>query len=185
MNQVGPYRVAGTLLLLYAPPLTKIAALQATAVTRVRRRNADRNIRRSADPDMLRRNILFTDDAHHRRLRHSVRDVFTRSFLDGLTEGIEAIAAETIDTLPAGVDFDFMNEIALPLPIAVAAAWLDLDLDARRLLREESPPISRMLNDFNDADTAEAGTAAFGVLLTEFLPLPKSRWRQMICAIRG
>jgi hypothetical protein len=29
-----------------------------------------------------------------------------------------------IDHIPAGVEFDFMTDVALPLPIAVAAAWL-------------------------------------------------------------
>ena len=72
---------------------------------------------------MLRRNILFTDGADHLRLRGSVRDIFTRPFIAGLRDGIATIAADTIDCLPAGVEFDFMTDIALPLPIAVAAAW--------------------------------------------------------------
>ena len=79
---------------------------------------------RAADPDMLRRNILFADGADHRRLRHAVRDVFTRSFVAGLREGIEAIAVEMIDPVPAGVEFDFMTDIAMQLPIAVAVSWL-------------------------------------------------------------
>ena len=96
----------------------------------------------------MRRNILFTDGADHLRLRGAVRDVFTRSFIAGLREGIDTIAADTIDSIPAGVEFDFMTDIALPLPIAVAAAWMGLDIDAARLLREESPAITRMLTDF-------------------------------------
>jgi cytochrome P450 len=130
---------------------------------------------RGTDPDLLRRNMLLTDGVDHERLRHSVRDVFTRSFISGLKEGVETIAAQTIDPLPARIDFDFMAEIALPLPIAVAAAWLDLDVESARLLREESPSISRMLGDFNDAVAVEAGTAAFATLLTEFLPLAADR----------
>ena len=130
---------------------------------------------RATDPDILRRNMLLTDGQDHKRLRHSVRDVFTRVFISELGEGIETLAAETIDMLPARVDFDFMAEVALPLPIAVAAAWLGLDVEAARLLREESLPISRMLGDFNDAEAAEAGMAAFATLLTEFLPLAADR----------
>ena len=137
---------------------------------------------RATDPDILRRNMLLTDGQDHKRLRHSVRDVFTRVFISELGEGIETLAAETIDMLPARVDFDFMAEVALPLPIAVAAAWLGLDVEAARLLREESLPISRMLGDFNDAEAAEAGMAAFATLLTEFLPLgrrsSRSPWRR-------
>lgn len=130
---------------------------------------------RATDPDILRRNMLLTDGQDHKRLRHSVRDVFTRVFISELGEGIETLAAETIDMLPARVDFDFMADVALPLPIAVAAAWLGLDVEAARLLREESLPISRMLGDFNDAEAAEAGMAAFATLLTEFLPLAADR----------
>jgi cytochrome P450 len=130
---------------------------------------------RALGEDFLRRNLLTTDGVNHQRLRGAVRDVFTRSFIAGLEEGIEAIAAGTIDDAPAGVEFDFMAEIALPLPIAVAATWLGLDVDAARLLREESPAISRMLGDFGDVDAVEAGSAAFAALLTELLPLAADR----------
>jgi cytochrome P450 len=130
---------------------------------------------RATDPDMLRRNMLFADGMDHIRLRHSVRDVFTRSFVTGLEQGVETIASQTIDCLLGGVEFDFMAEIALPLPIAVAAAWLGLDVDSARLLREESPAITRMLSDFTDADAVEAGLAAFASLLTKFLPLAADR----------
>jgi cytochrome P450 len=127
------------------------------------------------DPNILRRNILTTDGANHHRLRGAVRDVFTRAFITGLTDGIEAIASETIDHIPTGVEFDFMTDVALPLPIAVAAAWLGLDVESARLLREESPAISRMLGDFVDPDAVEGGTAAFATLLTELLPLAADR----------
>jgi cytochrome P450 len=130
---------------------------------------------RGADPDILRRNMLFTDGAAHRRLRNSVRDVFTRSFVAGLTDGIATIAAYTVDSIPAGVDFDFMADIASPLPIAVAAAWMGLDVDSARLLREESPAISRMLSDPGDNTVVENGTSALATLLTEFLPLAADR----------
>jgi cytochrome P450 len=121
------------------------------------------------------RNMLTTDGMDHQRLRGSVRDVFTRSFVAGLEEGIEAIAAGTIDPIPADMEFDFMADIALPLPIAVAAAWLGLDVDSARLLREESPAISRMLSDFGNTAAVEAGTVAFATLLTELLPLAADR----------
>jgi cytochrome P450 len=130
---------------------------------------------RATDPDMLRRNILFTDGADHLRLRGSVRDIFTRPFIAGLRDGIATIAADTIDCLPAGVEFDFMTDIALPLPIAVAAAWMGLDIDAARLLRVESPAIARMVTDSGDTIAIENGTDALATLLTEFLPLAADR----------
>ncbi|WP_006241483.1 cytochrome P450 [Mycolicibacterium tusciae] len=127
------------------------------------------------DPDLLQRNILFTDGADHRRLRGSVRDVFTRSFITGLEGGIESVASQTIDHIPADVEFDVMADIALHLPIAIAAAWLDLGVASARLLREESPAISRMLSDLSDADAVDAGTAAFATLLTDLLPVAADR----------
>lgn len=136
--------------------------------------NAPRALR-AMDPDILRRNILTADGANHHRLRGAVRDVFSRRFIPGLTAGVEAIACATIDHIPARVKFDFMTDIALPLPIAVAAAWLGLDVDSARLLREESPAISRMLGDFVDPAAVEGGTAAFATLLTELLPLAADR----------
>jgi cytochrome P450 len=134
-----------------------------------------RDALRSVDPEMLRSNILFTDSADHQRLRNSVRDVFTPAFVAGLADGVEAIAGETIDRIPAGVEFDFMTEIASPLPIAVVAAWMGLDVDAARLLGEESGPITRMINDVTDTDAVEAGTAAIAALLAELLPSAADR----------
>lgn len=136
--------------------------------------NAPRAVR-AMDQDMLRRNILTTDGADHHRLRGAVRDVFSPTFITGLTAGVDAIASETIDHIPTGVEFDFMTDIALPLPIAVAAAWLGLEVDSARLLREESPAISRMLGDFVDPAVVDCGTAAFATLLTELLPLAADR----------
>ncbi|MBX9641805.1 MAG: cytochrome P450 [Mycobacterium sp.] len=130
---------------------------------------------RATDPDILRRNILFADGPDHQRLRHAVRDVFTRSFITNLGEGITAIAAQTIDSISTGVEFDFMTEIALPLPIAVAAAWMALDIDTARLLREESPAITAMLANSSDHAAIENGTDALATLLTEFLPLAADR----------
>lgn len=140
------------------------------------RSNANaKELLRVADPDLLHHNMLTTDGANHRRLRGAVRDVFTRSFIAGLEEGVEAIAAATIDGVPAGMTFDFMADIALPFPIAVAATWLGLDVDSAQLLREESPAIARMLSETGDAAAVDAGASALAVLLTEFLPLAADR----------
>ncbi|MCV7090804.1 cytochrome P450 [Mycobacterium interjectum] len=131
----------------------------------------------ATDPDTLRHNILFTDGVDHLRLRSSVRDIFTRPFIAGLRDGIATIAADTIDSIPAGFEFDFVTEIAQSLPIAVAAAWMGLDIDTARLLREESPAITRMLSDSSDIAAIENGAEALATLLTEFLPLAADRRR--------
>jgi cytochrome P450 len=125
--------------------------------------------------DLVDRSMLFADGANHERLRGSVRDVFTRSFITGLTAGVEAIATAVIDHPSTATAFDFMADIALPLPIAVAGEWLGLDSDSAALLREESPAIIRMLGALADPDDIAAGAAAFASLVTEFLPLAADR----------
>lgn len=121
------------------------------------------------------RSMLFADGTNHDRLRGSVRDVFTRSFITGLTTGVEAIATAVIDHPATGTAFDFMADIALPLPIAIAGEWLGLDPESSRLLRKQSPAIIRMLGTLADPDDIAAGAAAFATLLTEFLPLAADR----------
>lgn len=125
--------------------------------------------------DMVDRSMLFTDGAIHRRLRDSVRDVFTPSFIAGLTDGVHTIAHSVIDYLDAGTPFDFMTEISLPLPLTVAAEWLGLEPGNAELLRAESPAIIQMLSALADSEEINAGAAAFATLIAEFLPLAADR----------
>jgi cytochrome P450 len=127
------------------------------------------------DPEMVNRSMLFADGDNHVRLRGSVRDVFTPSFIAGLRPGVEAIAEAVIDHPPPAKVFDFMAEVALPLPIAVIGEWLGLNPDSSNLLHEESPTIIRMLGALADSEEISAGTAAFATLMTEFLPLAADR----------
>ncbi len=126
-------------------------------------------------PELVKHNLLSSDGVRHLRLRRSVRDVFTPTFITGLAEGIQAIAAAVIDHPPAAMVFDFMADIALPLPIAVVGEWLGLDAESSLLLGQESPAISLMLGAFADPHVIASGVAAFASLLTEFLPLAADR----------
>ena len=129
----------------------------------------------SLGSDMVDRSMLLTDGINHRRLRDAVRDVFTPSFIAGLHDGVETIAAAVIEHPGAGEPFDFMTDIALPLPLTVAAEWLGLDPGNADILREESPAIIRMLGALADADQINTGAAAFATLIAEFLPLAADR----------
>lgn len=129
----------------------------------------------SLGSEMVDRSMLLTDGANHRRLRDSVRDVFTPSFIDGLTDGVQTIAGSVIDYPTAGTPFDFMAEIALPLPLTVAAEWLGLGPDNADLLRAESPAIIRMLGALAGSAEINAGAAAFATLIADFLPLAADR----------
>jgi cytochrome P450 len=129
----------------------------------------------SLGSEMVDRSMLLTDGANHRRLRDAVMDVFTPSFIAGLTDGVLTIAQDVIDHPSAGIPFDFMTEIALPLPLTVAAEWLGLDPDNADLLRTESPAIIRMLGALADSQEITAGAAAFATLVAEFLSLAADR----------
>lgn len=129
----------------------------------------------SFDPELTRRSMLFADDDDHARLRGSVRDVFTPSFIARLRPGVEAIATAVIEHPSPGTVFDFMADVAQPLPIAVMGEWLNLPAETSNLLRAESPTIIRMLGALADPAEIAAGTAAFATLMTEFLPLAADR----------
>jgi cytochrome P450 len=129
----------------------------------------------SVSSEMVDRSMLLTDGANHRRLRDAVRDVFTPSFIDGLTDGVQTIAESVIDYPTAAMPFDFMADIALPLPLTVAAEWLGLDPDNAELLRAESPAIIRMLGALADSEEINTGAAAFAALIAEFLSLAADR----------
>jgi cytochrome P450 len=119
--------------------------------------------------------MLLTDGANHRRLRTAVRDVFTPSFIAGLTDGVTNIAEAVIGYPATGMPFDFMTDIAMPLPLTVAAEWLGLAPNNAEILRQESPAIIRMLGALAEADEINTGAAAFATLIAEFLPLAADR----------
>ncbi|MEW5810699.1 MAG: cytochrome P450 [Actinomycetota bacterium] len=134
--------------------------------------------RAAVDPvtaQLIQRSMLFADGTCHRRLRGSVRDVFTPSFIAGLTDGIEAISAAVIRRPATLAPLNFMSEIALPLPLAIVGEWLDLDTESATLLRELSSVIIRMLGSLADPVEIQAGTAASAALMARFLPLAADR----------
>jgi cytochrome P450 len=126
--------------------------------------------------DLVAANMLFTDGATHARIRSAVRDVFSRSFIVQLTDGIETLCAQAVSAIDANTEFDVMTEIAWPLPVAIIGAWLGLNPDQCAVLRDQSPAVIRLLSGItDDADTVEAGLAASTTLVTEFLPAAAER----------
>ncbi|MBV9513122.1 MAG: cytochrome P450, partial [Mycobacteriaceae bacterium] len=105
----------------------------------------------------------------------AVRDAFTRSFINGLTEGVDSVCADAVSAITADEDFDVMSQVALPLPIAVIGAWLGLDADPCASLREHSPAIIRVLGGFADERELETGLAAAAALIADFLPAAADR----------
>ena len=63
-----------------------------------------------------------------------------------MASGVEAIAADAIDLLPAGEPVEFMTTIARPFPVAVIAEWLALDPATTRLLWDRADELVRLLD---------------------------------------
>lgn len=127
------------------------------------------------DPQFIEANMLFTDAAPHGRLRGAVRDVFTRSFVTGLTDGVESICADVISAVDVRDRVEVMSRIALPLPIAVIGAWMGLDTGQCGALRDHSPSIVRILGGFSDDRELREGLAAAAALIADFLPAAADR----------
>ncbi|MHA3020988.1 cytochrome P450 [Mycobacterium sp. BMJ-28] len=120
-------------------------------------------------------NMLFADGPVHSRLRAATRDVFSRTFIDGLQVGIETICHDVVSAIATDEPVDLMTNIALPLPIAVIGAWLGLDADQCASLREHSPAIIRILGGFADECELQAGIAASAALIGDLLPAAADR----------
>ncbi|CCC42920.1 cytochrome P450 [Mycobacterium canetti] len=129
----------------------------------------------AASSELFKRSMLFADGTEHLRLRGAVRDVFTPSFITGLTAGVEAIAAAVIDHPRTATVFDFMTEIALPLPLAVMGEWLGLDVESSRLFRTLSSATIRILVPLATAEEIQTGAAALTRLVAHILPLAADR----------
>ncbi|MUL83051.1 MULTISPECIES: cytochrome P450 [unclassified Mycolicibacterium] len=127
------------------------------------------------NPAFVEASMLFTDGLAHDRLRGAVRDVFGRTFINRLTDGIESICHDTVSTIPVDQTFDAMSQIAIPLPIAVIGAWLGLDTDQCTALREHSPTIIRILGGLADQEELEHGIGAAAALIADMLPAAADR----------
>lgn len=125
--------------------------------------------------DFVRRSMLFADGGGHRRLRGSVRDVFTPAFIAGLNAGVEAITSAVVRQPVTASPLNFMSEIALPLPLAIIGEWLNLDTTSTTILRELSSSIIRMLGSLADPEEVRAGAIVSATLMAQFLPLAADR----------
>ena len=163
----------GWLVLGYHPARAVLAGPHWISDPRANR--ATGNARQLLNAQTIEASMLFTDGHAHSRLRGAVRDVFTRSFIAGLRDGIESICSDAVCAVPSDDEFDVMSQIALPLPIAVIGAWLGLDTDQCDALREHSPAIVKVLGGFADDDELHDGLSGAAALIADFLPAAADR----------
>jgi cytochrome P450 len=71
--------------------------------------------------------LLITDEPAHTRLRSIVNTVFTPKRIAGLSESVDRIVNELIDSFSAAGKVDFLNEFAALLPIHVILDVLGID----------------------------------------------------------
>ncbi|GAB19245.1 putative cytochrome P450 [Gordonia effusa NBRC 100432] len=123
----------------------------------------------------LAQTMLLLDGPEHTRVRNSLRDVFTPSYIAQLRPAIESIAGDIVDSVPADEPFDFMTQLAQPFPVTVISEWLGLDLETATTLLREAPKLIRALDTVLDPTTIADTAASFTSLVAEFLPLAALR----------
>jgi hypothetical protein len=73
------------------------------------------------------RALLFLDAPDHARLRKAMNAGFRPERLQRLLPHMEGLAADLLDAVEPGTDFDFMQAVARPLPMRVMAALLGIE----------------------------------------------------------
>ncbi|MFJ8728906.1 cytochrome P450 [Streptomyces bauhiniae] len=106
------------------------------------------------------RSMLFSDPPDHTRLRKLVGKAFTMRRVQALRPAVEKIVDQALDRLPAGEEFDFVEQFALPVPMAVIGSLLGIPEDAYDDFREWSTALGSVETSMDDKRAAI--TAAYG-----------------------
>ncbi len=126
----------------------------------------------------VRRNLLETEGAMHRRLRRQLAAGLNSKRISQLSHEVQGIAGELVDKLDTAKGFDFIAELAEPLPVIVIATLLGWPDDQRHRLRGWSADIVRLYEkdaSDDDAKRAELSSREFAMLLQSLADDRKSR----------
>ncbi|HEX7718638.1 MAG TPA: cytochrome P450 [Woeseiaceae bacterium] len=126
----------------------------------------------------VRRNLLETEGALHRRLRRQLAAGLNPKRVGELALAVQGIAGELVDELDTGTGFDFIAELAEPLPVIVIATLLGWPDDQRHRLRAWSADIVRLYEkdaSYDDATRAELASREFATMLQSLADDRKSR----------
>jgi cytochrome P450 len=85
--------------------------------------------------------ILHLDPPAHNQMRRIVSRAFTPRRIAMLEPRIRELARETLDAVPAGEPFDFVEHVAMPLPLLVIAEMLGVPTSDRATFRRWSDDI--------------------------------------------
>jgi cytochrome P450 len=92
--------------------------------------------RMTANSPVLAYNMVTADPPDHTRLRRLVAKELTPRRVLKLAPRIQEITDELIDVLPAGCEFDFIEEFGVPLPLIVICELLGVPVEDRPKFRE-------------------------------------------------
>jgi cytochrome P450 len=85
--------------------------------------------------------IIHLDPPAHNQMRRTVSRAFTPRRIAMLEPRIRELARETLDAVPAGDVFDFVEHVAMPLPMLVIAEMLGVPTGDRATFRRWSDEI--------------------------------------------
>ena len=107
--------------------------------------------------------IATTDPPRHQELRRVISPAFTPRKVSSMEEGIRAFARELLDTVDAGKEIEFVDEIAVVLPLWTVARFLGLPGDNIPELRHWTDEMVKMGGDLT-AEELAAAAAEIGPL---------------------
>jgi cytochrome P450 len=121
------------------------------------------------------RSLLMSDPPLHSRLRSAVSRFFTPHAVRHIRARVAAIVDSACAPLLEGEPIELMSELAYPIPLAVIAELFDVGVEGARLLRAETPRLTRMLElDPTREQLEQASAAALAVMLF-LVPLVSQR----------
>jgi cytochrome P450 len=87
--------------------------------------------------------LIATDPPAHMPLRKLVNKAFTPRMVLGLEPLIKEIAAQLLDAVEEGGDFDLVRDFSIPLPVMVIAEMLGVEADRYRDFKRWSDDLVR------------------------------------------
>jgi cytochrome P450 len=147
--------------------------LSADRVTSLERLAKERPRHFGATVELLSGWMIFRDPPAHTRLRDPVRRAITPRTVDRLRERIEATAADLVDSIEPGTDWDFREQIASPLPALIIADLLGVPGAERSRFQAWSDDLAEIVFSVEPGslevdslrDATEQFTSFFGELL--------------------
>lgn len=107
------------------------------------------NINRSAEEEILLKNLSSVNATDHRRLRRLVQKAFTPRMVERLRGRVEEITNELLDNIQDKQEINLIEDFAFPLPIKVICEMLGVPINDQHKFKQWSGDI---MEGFNNPD---------------------------------